>query len=226
MAADARSLNWLGVVGGTAAAVGMMQIAPRFGEVGRFNFLRGLEALIQAWRLLAERTGETLGQLPLVPPVTGDVITLALFAIGLALPVAISAATSGPPRQLAHIDPVEYYRQMHAQHGVWAPLMKILQSAGLSVAFVVIYAGVVAPELIRPISNEQERFEGPLLIFGAIMIGLVYLFALATLRGYLVGLVVALALVITAQTFYWIDAPWVSDQIRALTDGRSAPTAE
>jgi hypothetical protein len=221
----ARALSRLAFVAGIAGATAMAQLIPRYADVGQIDFLRGLQALIEGWRTLAASIGSTLGRLPLVPSLSGEVITVLLFGSFLAIPTAIMLATSWPPERLAAYDFAEYRRQMGAQRGAWAAIVKTVQAIGLVFIFLSLYADVVAPDLIRRISSGAATSgTGPFaLIFATFMVGVAYLFALAQLKGYFTGLIIVLAAIITAQALYWLDAPWISDQLGALAETTVTP---
>jgi hypothetical protein len=219
----ARLLARLAFMAGIAAALSMAQLIPRFGDIGRLDFLRGLQALIGGWRALAEWSGAAVGRLPLVPPLDGDVVTVFAFAAVVAIPCAITLATMAPPEKLAAYDFQEYRRQMAAHHGPWSPLLKTLQAAGLTLIFLALYTAAVAPDLIsRP--GRGAMFGSGLfeLIFAAFTVGAGYLFALARLKGYVAGLIVVLVLLLAAQALHWLDVPWASDRIRALAEAAPA----
>jgi hypothetical protein len=213
MALAARSLSWLGYIAGIAAAIAAAQLIPRLGDIGGLDFLRALYALIEAWRALAASVGAVTG-------LSGDVVTIALFAATVAIPVAIGLAWMRPPQQLAYVDPSEYHRMMSAHHAPWAPLMKGFQVLILGFIFLALYAGAVAPDLMDQLSTGNARFgSGPFfLVFAPVTAGGAYLLGLVILRGYLAGLIIVVALLITAQVLYWFNAPWIADCIRALTE--------
>lgn len=212
MALAARSQSRLGSIAGIAAAIAAAQLIPRPGAIGGLDFLRAPYALIEAWRALAAGIGARIG-------LGGDVVTIALFAATVAIPVAIGLAWMRPPQQLAYVDPSEYHRQMSAHDAPWAPLMKGFQALVLGFMFLGVYAGAVAPDLMDQLSTSNASFgSGPyFLVFALVTAGGAYLLALVILRGYLAGLIIVLALLIGAQALYWFNAPWIADCIRALT---------
>jgi len=190
---------------GIAAAMTLAVLIPKFTDLSRFEFLRAFHALVVRWNDFAAWIGGLIGMIPFLPELDAEVVNCIIFCVSVGLPSGIAFAIRISQRREAY-SPWQLY-------------------ASLSV---LIYPLAAALIYYLVVDFSWFRFSGFLdavLLGGIISFAIMFGLALVTLNGYAKGLFLVVTFILTMQVLYWLNTPWLSDQINAAVESalRASP---
>lgn len=180
---------------GVAAAFSVVQFLPRIFDVSRWDVLRAFHALLVCWDDAMRWLGRLVGRIPWLPDIPPEVMNATVFASAIALPAWLVAFEPRP-------------------HPLIATMRWVMIASFTALAAVLYLMAASSPAVLL-----TDNWSGQLLVVGAIATFVAFwIFALMRIGGYFRGLVFILMFTATMQVLYYLNAPWVGDWIRLVTD--------
>lgn len=207
----ARRFWWLR---GALGAMALTSIVPNFMDLGRYEFLRAIHAIVFGWDFAAEAIGRLIGLIPFVPEFSTAAVNLIIYYSTVSIPSIVASS------KLRSIPADFDYKK---NRGILYKFFKFVKKYNLGYlinsnylfSFFILLAPlyVFFPEIIMPNTHPNSFLITTYLVL--LIVNTVVLIGISILKlpGFGKGIVFVLTFFICVEALYLLEAPFIADQI-------------